>query len=340
MLNTKNTTDEIAPISTDGMKIPDLVCFCLYLLFEVPSIICSIFVLSHLLFNRELRRALCNHVIILLIIINLIVQLTNIPWILNYYRLFSVRPATHIFCILWIFTDEGLYITTTIFFAWATVERHILIFHDRWVSTRIKRRFIHYFPIGFLSLYCLCYSLVVIILPPCKNIFDYTQVVCGYPLCYYENASVALWDVVVNDMIPTVIIILCSVTLFGRVLYQKKRVRQPIRWRKHRKMAIQLLSISCLYLILYIPRLILEFAYRSGVSQCIGANFMVYAKFFSYCGNFLFPFVCGGSLPNLKVKIKNIFPCWRRQARAIAPEVFHIHQKVEDRFVKGPVIVR
>jgi len=180
----------------------------------------------------------------------------------------------------------------------------------------------------------------VIIFPPCENIFDYNQVVCGYPLCYYENTSVALWDVVVNDMIPTVIIILCSMTLFGRILYQKKRIRQPIRWRKYQKMAIQLLSISCLYLILYIPRLLLEFAYRCGVSKDTGANFDLYAKFFSYCGNVLFPFVCAGSLPNLKTKIKNIFPCWRRQARVIAPEVFRLQQKADDRFVKGPVIVR
>jgi len=221
--------------STDFIAISHLVRFWLYLLFEIPSVICSIFVLSHLLFNRTLRRALYNHIIIILLAINLIVQVTDIPWILHYYRLGSVSPATHAFCMIWIFVDESLSITTTILFAWTTVERHILIFHDRWVSTRIKVILVHYLPIAFLSLYCLCYSIVVIIVPPCENRFNYSRVVCGHPLCYYENTFVALWDTIINHMIPTFVIILSSAILFGRILYQKKRVHQPIRWRKHQK---------------------------------------------------------------------------------------------------------
>jgi hypothetical protein len=127
-------------------------------------------------------------------------------------------------------------------------------------------------------------------------------------------------------MVPTFVIILSSAILFGRILYQKKRVRQPIHWRKHQKMAIQLLSISVLYLILYIPEMMLEFVYLCGVSEKTGADFVVYADFFSYYVYLLFPFVCAGSLPHLKVKLKNLFPCWRRQRRAIAPEVFRIQQ--------------
>jgi hypothetical protein len=266
---------------------------------------------------------LYNHIIILLLFINLIVQLTEIPWFISYYRFGSVWLATPIFCLVWVFIDESLSVTTTIFFAWATIERHILIFHDQWVSTRIKRLFIHYSPIGFLSLYCICYSFVVIIFPPCENIFDYTLPVCGYPLCYYETPVLNAWDVVVNNLMPTVVIILSSVTFLGRILYQKKRVRQPIRWRRHRKMAIQLSSITVLYLTLYIPEMLMEFVHLCGVSEDIGAEFVLYAQFFSYYVNLLFPFVCAGTLPNLKDKIKNILPCWRRPTRAIAPEVFH-----------------
>ena len=29
-------------------------------------------------------------------------------------------------------------------FAWASIERHILIFHDQWVSTQSRRLFVHY----------------------------------------------------------------------------------------------------------------------------------------------------------------------------------------------------
>jgi hypothetical protein len=92
-------------------------------------------------------------------------------------------------------------------------------------------------------------------------------------------------------------------------------------------MAIQLLSISVLYLILYIPEMIVEFVHLCGISEEIGEIFIVYADFFSYYVYFLFPFVCAGSLPQLTVKLKNLFPCcWRKQRRAIAPKVFHTQQ--------------
>jgi hypothetical protein len=336
MSNASKTTNEI---TSDGIAIPRSVRFWFFLLFEIPSIFCSIFVLAYLLFDRTLRHALHNHIIIIILFINLIVQLTNISSILNYYRLGSVWPPTPTFCLSWVFIDETLYIATTILFSWGTIERHILIFHDHWLSTRTKLIFIHYVPIGFLSLYCLLYNIVVIIFPPCENTFDYTQVVCGYPLCSYEDASLALWDVVVNDIIPTIVIIFCSTALLGRILYQKSRMHRPIRWRQHRKMAIQLLSISTLYLILYIPKILLEFAYLCGVSEDIGADFILYAKFFSYYANLLFPFICAGSLPNLRMKIKNIIPYWRRQARAVAPQVFPLGQKTGGRFIQGPINV-
>jgi phosphatidylglycerophosphate synthase len=148
-------------------------------------------------------------------------------------------------------------------------------------------------------------------------------VVCGYPLCYYNNSLVAIWDVVVNHIIPAIVIILCSATLLGRILYEKKHMHQPIRWRRHRKMTIQLLSISILYLILDIPAILLKFAYLCGVSKNIGADFML----------------CASSLPNLKKKIKRIFPCCRRHTHAIVPEVFHMSQKTDRRLARGPIHV-
>src|SRR5690349_9582475 len=101
------------------IAIPRIVRFWIILLFYIPSLICSLFVLYHFIFNRTLRQTLHNHVIIILLFINLIVQLTNIPWILNYYRLGYVWPETPSFCVAWTFFDEALYITTTILFAWA-----------------------------------------------------------------------------------------------------------------------------------------------------------------------------------------------------------------------------
>jgi len=303
------------------IAIPRIVRFWIMIPFYIPSVICSFFILYHSIADRKLRQALHNHVIILLLIINLIVELTNIPWILNYYRSGDVWLHTPSFCSTWIFTDEGLYITTTLLFSWATIERNILIFHSQLVSTKYKFILFHCLPIIFVLLYCICYNAIVVIFPPCKDEFQYTELMCGAPLCYLEeNRAVAIWDVIVNDLIPTIIIIVCSITLLLRFLYQKYRMNQPIRWRNYRKMIIQLLSISVLYLVIYIPRLLMEFIYLCGVPEEVGADFMLYAEFFAYYGNFLLPFVCAGSMPGLQKKINKIFPCCRRLMRTVGPQ--------------------
>ncbi|CAF0868377.1 unnamed protein product [Adineta steineri] len=216
-------------ISTE-IAIPYIVRFWIILLFYIPSVICSFFVLYHFLFDRTLRQASHNHVIIILLFINLIVELTSFIWILNYYRLGYVWPQTYSFCLTWLFIDEAFYITITLLFAWATFERHILIFHDRLISTRYKFLFIHCLPIVLLLLYCIFYSIIVVLIPPCKNNFDYTKIVCGSFPCYYHVRLTAIWDVIVNDIIPTMTIIVCSLTLLLRVIYQKSRMHQTIHW--------------------------------------------------------------------------------------------------------------
>ncbi|CAF3561211.1 unnamed protein product [Rotaria sp. Silwood1] len=120
--------------------------------------------------RRKLREALHYHVIVLLLFINFIVQLTNIPWILNFYRIGKVWPQNSFFCLVWIFIDEALYITITILFAWATIERHILIFHDQLLSTKYIFILIHYLPIAIILLYSICYNTFAIFVPQFQTI--------------------------------------------------------------------------------------------------------------------------------------------------------------------------
>ncbi|CAF1513058.1 unnamed protein product [Rotaria sordida] len=54
---------------------------------------------------------------------------------------------------------------------------------------------------------------------------------------------------------------------------------------------------------------------------------MAYAEFFAYYGNFLLPFVCAGSMPELKSSIKKIFQCWRHQTRAVGPQTFTLTRR-------------
>ncbi len=325
-----NSSDKNLSSISDEIAIPPLVCFWIFLPFYIPSVICSLFVLYHYISDRILRQALHNHVIIIILFINLIVQLTGIAWNLNYYRLGYVWPQSPYLCIVWIVIDEGFHIAITIFFAWAAIERHILIFHDRLVANKKKIIRYHYLPIIILFLYCFCYNIIVIIFPPCENIYDYTQIVCGYPLCYYDDRLLAIWAIIVNHIIPIIIIVSCSIGLLLRIFYQKRRMRRPIRWRNYRKMTIQLLSISFMYLVLHTPHILMEFLHLWGISGEFSNEFMAYTEFFEYYSNLVLPFVCAGSIPELQKKLKKIFPYWGRQMRAVHPQIITLQRRVGD----------
>jgi hypothetical protein len=198
----------------------------------------------------------------------LISEVTIYPWMLYFYRYNGVWERSPIFCQIWGFLDWGIYITQTILFAWATTERHILIFHDKWVSTREKRFFMHYLPPILILLYCLIFYVIVYFLPVCENIFNNSIMLCVKPCIFYDYIF-SMWEMIVHQIIPAVIIIVFSIALFVRVLWQKHRIHQPVQWRKHRKMIIQVLSISVLYLFFFFPYAIYIIILTCGVSNSI-----------------------------------------------------------------------
>jgi hypothetical protein len=132
--------------------LSNIVIFWSYLIFLVSSLICSLFRLYHLLFDRTLCSALHNHVIIIVLFIVILCEITIYPWMLYYYYHQSMLDVSNLSCTIRTFLDWDLYITQTFLVSWATIERHILIFHYKCLATKKKRFFFHYFPLPFLSL--------------------------------------------------------------------------------------------------------------------------------------------------------------------------------------------
>ena len=99
-------------------------------------------------------------------------------------------------------------------------------------------------------------------------------------------------------------IIIFNIALVFRYIRQRQRIQQGFQWRKFRKMVIQLVSISSLYLIFYLPLLILITAHLFGLPGDIGADAELYTYFFSYFIALLSPYVCLASLPELWKKIR------------------------------------
>lgn len=152
----------------------------------------------------------------------------------------------------------------------------------------------------------------MICFPSCENIYDYTQDWCGYP-CFFANATLSLYDIIVHSLLPVTIIIISSITLVMRTLRQKQRVQQVIQWRKHRKMVIQLLLIVLLPVVFNFPLIIISIAHSSGLAWEVGTEAQVYLYFLSYFITLLLRYVCLASLAEVWKKL-NI--CALRERRA------------------------
>lgn len=292
--------------------------FWLYLIFLIPSIICAIFVLYHLIHDRNLICALNNHVIIVLLFTVVFCQGTMYPWMLYYYYHGNNWLRSFVFCTIWAFIDWAVYVLQLLLFAWASIERHILIFHDKWVSTKKKRILVHYFPLISIIVYWAIFYSFVFFYSSCANVFDNTQMIC-VSICLFESFSFRTVEMLFHYIIPCCIIIFLSMALFLRILWQKHRMHQPILWRNHRKMTIQLLSISVLYLLVTVPWAIMIFLRICGLPAHIGASFESFTFFASYYIVLFFPFFSVISLPELRNKLKIVLHLPRTR-RPVGPE--------------------
>jgi len=298
--------------SAEPFRIPPIFQVWIYAISNALSILCSIFVLYYLLFDRTLRRALNNHIIVVLLILGFIYELTTVLWALH-RRLYSTPWINNeTFYRFTFFIDYGIYATQITLFAWATIERHILIFHDGWISTRKQRFLIHYLPIGGILIYCLIYFSLVTFGPFCKQSFELYLAIDFYIPCTFDGTALGTWDLIFHQAVTTGFIVIFSIALLIRVIQQKHKRNQAIQWKKYRKMTIQLLSISSLYLVFNIPWTVLIFASQYGVSADLIAIPMVFAIFFRIYVIFLFPFVCCASLPELRKKLKQFLLIHRR----------------------------
>ena len=293
--------------------------FWLYLIFLIPSFLCSLFVVYHLLVYGRLRYNLYNHAILIVLVLGLIYEVTIYPWMLYYNHAEGVWERSLPFCTLWSFIDWGLYYTQTILFAWATIERHILIFHDRWVATRTKCFVIHYLPLIVLMLYCLIYYVVIDFFPPCENSYTNESMICVSLCLMHAHTPLHMWDTIAHQILPNVIIVTFSIALLVRIYWRKYRIGQSVQWRKHRKMTIQVLYISFLYLIFAFPMTLMNFLYLCSISRLFGADLMQYLLVLNYTMILLSPFACLLALPHFQNTWKNKFHLRRQRTATVKP---------------------
>ena len=312
-MDLNETTDET---ELSEVPIPRHIRLLILLLLDIPSFICTIFLLFNIFKNRVLRRSLHNHVIITLLFSVLPCQVIDIPFHVIYLSLGYVWPSNENFCLFWLFVSIGIFDITGILMGYASIERHMLVFHERWLMTKKRQILLHYIPLFLVISYSILFYLYAILFPPCTTNFNYTKTWCSYP-CYYDVTILTMYDTIAHVLIPTFVVLFFSLGLFIRVILRKRRVVARTQWRKHRKMIIQLLSVSSLLLVFNLPVAILIVARLSGLPADTGVVFGQYAYFFTYCIPLLLPFVTLLSFPEISKKL--IRKC-RNQYRRFRPQ--------------------
>jgi len=121
----------------------------------------------------------------------------------------------------------------------------------------------------------------------------------------------------IHGCLSTILVAFFSIALLIRVIIHKHRRHRVFRWKKYRKMIIQLLSISALYLLLNFPIMIMSVARLCGLPADIGVEAQQITFFLTYWVMFLLPFVALCSLPGLRKKIYMISFLKRQRQRTV-----------------------
>jgi hypothetical protein len=281
--------------------------FAVLITLEIPSILVSLAIFIYFGSNHNTRVTSHNHSILVLLLINLLQVITDLPMPMSFFHLDGiVQPATSAYCTWWTWYEFSLNTVNGFLMAWISIERHLLIFHSNFIrniSIR-KRRLLQVVPLIVCSIWGpLYYSFTVIISPMCTNTRDFDSLFCGMP-CYLST-NWGTFDLFFDVILPVLIIFTFNLALFIRVVYQHMNVVGRIRnnWKRQRKMAFQLGIISFVYLVVWIPLSIIQlgqiFINPTFLLQQLDTfNFLVYIV------PLILPMVCVMAMPELIKKFQ------------------------------------
>ena len=311
-------SDNTSVKDADGSRTWPIIESSLFLAGELLSIPCYIFVMYHFLAHKTIRRALHNHVIILLLFFNFFDLTIDVTMTMNYSLLGFVAPFSPLICLIWQFVDYGIWYGSISLMFWAAVERHILVFHSHLIRTKRGRFFSHYVPLSFFSLYTPILYFYLIFIYPCDRVFVNTSIRCG-SICYFNFAPIwfIYYDSLANYIIPILLIAFFSTVLILRFLRQRHRLKQAARWRQCRKMIIQLTLVSLSYLVFDLPYIIIVIVQSSGYPDFGSSILTPYISRLTYVPPIVLPYATLLSLSRVKQKLYALL-IWKRNRQLIA----------------------
>ncbi|UJR32664.1 hypothetical protein I4U23_020124 [Adineta vaga] len=252
--------------------------------------------------NRIHLQKLQHQALLVLLIVNFIQLSINMPMVIHFLRLGRISPETSTYCKLWMYVEFTLDCASVLLTAIMSIQRHILVFHANTLRIRFNKYIYYYLPLLLGITYPMIFYLATVVFYPCDDTqWNFTLNMCGDTTCFFSNDQIlATFDWIVNTGLPVVVIIIGNATLIIRVIRQKLRRQQSVSWVKQRRMTLQLLSISCLYLITWSPTVV-----TSVIQQFEPSNYVYeiqedYISDLTYLISFLLPWLCIGLISNFE----------------------------------------
>ncbi|CAF1394303.1 unnamed protein product [Adineta ricciae] len=278
--------------------------FWILLFCQIPSVLCSIFVLYHMVRSRANRQVLANHVVIAMLGVGVLIVTIDLSIALKFLYQGTVNPRSDAFCYTWVYINYILYVNGIYLMAWASIERHFLVFSPQYFRTFRQQLIRHYFPILLCLVYPIVFYIYTISFYPCAQVFNYQRLVCGSPCFKKASFILNFYDQAMHSLIPCIIIVLFTVALVVRVIRHKRRIQGLLfSWKRQQRMVLQLLSIACLYIIFNAPPFFVA-GIRATVSKTFATvEYEIYFLYLFYVLTLFLPFVCLPSLGGVRAKL-------------------------------------
>jgi hypothetical protein len=230
-------------------------------------------------------------------------------------------------CVFWIMINYSLFLMSIILMAWTSIERYLFIYHERFMLRHIIS--LHYIPIIVIILYSIFFYVGTVLLYNCESTYNVHLYVCG-GACYRYRLEFGLIDVIINAMGSVWTTFIVNIILITRHVVQRRRMKRSVipakksqEWvrfyfshytflfifikRRSLKLSIQLLSISLLYLISWMPYAtigLIQIFKNTPFLTYLLSTFFIYLP---YCPVLFLPFICLFSMPDIKRKFDLAF---------------------------------
>jgi hypothetical protein len=182
----------------------------------------------------------------------------------------------------------------------------MLVFYPHYLRSKRQKILFHYSPIIISNLYIGTFYAVNIIIRPCeKTVPEYHRHLCG-DVCFESIWGLSTFNWLFNLLLPVFIIIFGSCILTIKVLWTRRKMQRNLRnWSKNWKMMIQLLGITVVYTLVWLPLSIVSLISMFTENDPLNLITDDYMYYLTYIADMSVPIVAFVFSPEVNRRLRN-----------------------------------